>query len=638
MRLRPTGRVAALLWGLWLAAAVGAAPGFTVHDGIAVVEDDGTLIEGGHVFDLDGMSIAFTPNPSGGYDAEHIPRTFDSGWGERIEWDEPVNHIGTREMALTQHAFPFGGRAYDSLFVNTTGTVTFEHREDERFPVGRRPDYAAKMPAVAHILPAAGPVIAPLYNRFLAKDPSAIFAKELADRIVITWRMTSWFGSDHHFRRPNLNAFQATLFADGRIVFAYDRVDVEDAVLGIFPPPAKLPVEETISEQLDGAERELPRCIDIVRASLRRGDRRGVQVVYETRGAPPPPGDPDAQGLYYRFQARWRDPLPDGEWPLRKADFVIDIYTDGSDYIARQWSPQDPQFYGGGFTPTVDEDGVAITLPHSLLNSARRIAWRGSAGRGPVRDHFDGQLTRLRWARESRPVRLREDLPIRGRQPAIYEVFHHPVLKCQPLLRQFYGHFGDDYDFLIPLGVARIDTDWRSAIPFGWGRNTVEGIGQQVEDESVVRRYGSAGRLKGFIWPTCLPAPVYDRAGTDGAGAFTGHNRAKFYWTHEMSHRWLAWLKYDDRGDARRSVAARPGGALARWTPRALRIPHREPRRALAARRERVARERRRHVHAEQPGALRREWIQLVGPLRHGPGGPRRSARLLSARRRDAHR
>jgi hypothetical protein len=58
-------------------------------------------------------------------------------------------------------------------------------------------------------------------------EHGGIHAEVRQDHVVVTWADVSENGT------TNTNTFQATLHADGRIVFTYSHVDVKFAVVGI---------------------------------------------------------------------------------------------------------------------------------------------------------------------------------------------------------------------------------------------------------------------------------------------------------------------------------------------------------------------------------------------------------------------
>ena len=64
----------------------------------------------------------------------------------------------------------------------------------------------------------------------------ALYVRESADRVVITWRLTEPFGSLLDFSWfPTANLFQAVLHRDGSIEMSYKTMSAKDGIVGIYP-------------------------------------------------------------------------------------------------------------------------------------------------------------------------------------------------------------------------------------------------------------------------------------------------------------------------------------------------------------------------------------------------------------------
>ena len=91
---------------------------------IAVVQDEGDLIESPNAYDLRNLGLRFTRNGAGGYDVRRIDGGFRTGLGTRLTLTDddsaPVN---------VPFAFPFYGRTQTTAFVNSDGNVTFEDED-----------------------------------------------------------------------------------------------------------------------------------------------------------------------------------------------------------------------------------------------------------------------------------------------------------------------------------------------------------------------------------------------------------------------------------------------------------------------------------------------------------------------------
>ena len=96
---------------------------------IAIVQDEGDLIESPNAYDLHNLGLRFTRNPSGGYDVSRIDGAFRTSLGTRLTLtdDDSVQvNVG--------FGFTFYGQTQATAFVNSDGNITFgaggprEHR------------------------------------------------------------------------------------------------------------------------------------------------------------------------------------------------------------------------------------------------------------------------------------------------------------------------------------------------------------------------------------------------------------------------------------------------------------------------------------------------------------------------------
>jgi hypothetical protein len=195
-----------------LAATRGAAA-FPVGQ-VAVVLDEGDVALVKNDLDLVGIHLGFAP-VAGGYTVTRgaMPLSTDPGTPLAFADDD------TREMALP-FAFPFYGRTFDRVFVNSDGNLTFGAGDSASTPrrVGR--------------LVGGPPRIAPLLTDL---DPSAggvVSTLASSDRFVVTWRDVP------NFESTIKNTFEVVLSADGHIDFVYGAElngNFEEGVTGIAP-------------------------------------------------------------------------------------------------------------------------------------------------------------------------------------------------------------------------------------------------------------------------------------------------------------------------------------------------------------------------------------------------------------------
>ena len=180
---------------------------------IAIVQDEGDLIESPNAYDLRNLGLRFTRNGSGGYDVSRMDGAFRTSLGTRLTLtdDDSVQvNVG--------FGFTFYGQTQASAFVNSDGNITFGEE-----------DSASTDRNVARLL-TGPPRIAP----FLADlDPSTgdgrVFANAAADQYTVTWCSVRGFESTR-----TTNA-QLTLLPDGSIEIKYATVTLTEAVVGVSP-------------------------------------------------------------------------------------------------------------------------------------------------------------------------------------------------------------------------------------------------------------------------------------------------------------------------------------------------------------------------------------------------------------------
>lgn len=199
------------------------AAGISVDDAedVAPVEDHGTIVISPTRFNLKNSSIRFTPDGDG-YRISSGDVAFTRDFGYRLGYffgaddklDDEDN--GYRDVTLLGAQFPFFGVFYDTIFIGTNGYITF-----------------TKGDATARISPTTLgselPRIAPLWADLEVVDSGNIYYNRLEGRHLITWEgvgQPSYIG---------ISTFQAVLYDDGRIAFAYRKVKAQAALVGISP-------------------------------------------------------------------------------------------------------------------------------------------------------------------------------------------------------------------------------------------------------------------------------------------------------------------------------------------------------------------------------------------------------------------
>jgi hypothetical protein len=179
---------------------------------IAVIQDEGDLIEPPNPYDLRNLGLRFTRNGAGGYNVTRIEAAFRTAVGSRLTLtdDDSV-------QLNVPFAFSFYGRSQTTAFVNSDGNVTFGEE-----------DSASTDRNVARLL--TGP---PRIAVFLADlDPSTagrVLGNAAADQYTVTWCGIRGFESSQ-----TTNA-QITLLPDGSIEMRFGQVSLTDAIVGLSP-------------------------------------------------------------------------------------------------------------------------------------------------------------------------------------------------------------------------------------------------------------------------------------------------------------------------------------------------------------------------------------------------------------------
>lgn len=180
---------------------------------IAVLQDEGDLALLRHLFDLAGAGLEW--NGADTYAVSRVDRPVAEASGEVLLLGDDDSRLVTLPFA-----FPFFGRTYTSLFVNSDGNLTFgaADRESTARSLGR--------------LLAGPPRIAPLFADFDPSTAGRVTFAASADSAAITWIDVP------QYDQKDRNTFQVVLSRDGRIAFAYDKgvsATIDEGVVGIAP-------------------------------------------------------------------------------------------------------------------------------------------------------------------------------------------------------------------------------------------------------------------------------------------------------------------------------------------------------------------------------------------------------------------
>ncbi len=185
-----------------------------------------------NLFDLVGRTVRFTPEASG-YRAENLPLEWDPVFGDELKADE---------LSLHNFSFPFSGKTWDSFSVGITGSIRFGPPQASGRGIGNGPGSRGGGISIARFdqLQEAAPrlinAVPAICVFFKPRMSGKRYAKELADRVVISWDLTEPAGGIQDFTWvPTVNRFQAVLRKDGSIDMSYRQVAAKDGIVGIYP-------------------------------------------------------------------------------------------------------------------------------------------------------------------------------------------------------------------------------------------------------------------------------------------------------------------------------------------------------------------------------------------------------------------
>ena len=200
------------------------------------IEVDEGVLAAEHRFDLDRRTLRFTPQP-GGYRVENVPLRWDPEFGSALQG----NTVTLRNLRI-----PFSGKTWNSFNVGSNAQITFDAPEGGAAVTGAATgrggsggrgglvmERYAMMQTVGTTFINMVPGIA-AFTRVQFSGPR--YAKELADRAVVTWTLNEGNGGIQAFSwTPTVNRIQAVLRHDGVIELSYDGVNAKDGIVGIFP-------------------------------------------------------------------------------------------------------------------------------------------------------------------------------------------------------------------------------------------------------------------------------------------------------------------------------------------------------------------------------------------------------------------
>lgn len=184
---------------------------------VVVVEADSQLLVVPNPFDLHGKQIVFEPVIRNRYSYTSDNAHFDSDASDPLS----IEDDGFAELTLNDFAFPFAGKEYKQVFVNSNGNISFDSGDPE--------------PPDLENLIDGPPRIAPFFADLDPESAGSIVVRQTKDFATITWFKVPEFFSHDQFAYGE-NTFQIILYSSGRIDLVYsDDLTATQALIGIVP-------------------------------------------------------------------------------------------------------------------------------------------------------------------------------------------------------------------------------------------------------------------------------------------------------------------------------------------------------------------------------------------------------------------
>lgn len=166
--------------------------------------------------DLEGYSLILTPtNTVDGYQAHIVPLDggvlpFEPTNGTVV----PLSDDDSELISITGgNTVSLYGQSYSNLYVGSNGYITLS---------GSDTDYTESLADHFDL-----PRISALFDDLNPSSAGTVYRQQLADRMVVSYdRVTEYSGS-------NQNTFQIELHFDGTIIISWERIDSNDAIVGI---------------------------------------------------------------------------------------------------------------------------------------------------------------------------------------------------------------------------------------------------------------------------------------------------------------------------------------------------------------------------------------------------------------------
>jgi hypothetical protein len=181
---------------------------------IAVIEGSKSTIIDPNSFDLQRKRIILTET-SGDYKLRVRGGSISSSQGSPVT----IGDDASLQVAFTSgFSFPFYGKTYTSVFINSDGNLTFTEKDD------------ASTPRDLFRTLQGPPRVAAFFADLDPSDGGEVRVSQSGTKFRVTWVDVPEFGTNNH------NTIQVTLYRNGNIQIVFGpEVDGDDAIVGISP-------------------------------------------------------------------------------------------------------------------------------------------------------------------------------------------------------------------------------------------------------------------------------------------------------------------------------------------------------------------------------------------------------------------
>lgn len=517
-----------------------------------------------NLFNLDQRSLRFTPE-RGGYRVENLPLEWDSDFGRELN---------SPEVRVRNFSFPFSGKTWNSFSVGVNGSIRFGPAA-RSFSGGPGRGFAppdrggVSVSRFAQLSEAAGSLVntVPAICVFFKPRMSGKrYARELRDRVVVTWELTEPYGGIQDFTwTKTTNRFQALLYKDGVIVMSYQQLAAKDGVAGVYPlvSPAR---GKKLAVLPGSGNSGAAGYLELRNLKLSAIDGLLLKVTFQTASAILHEGNPGLSGIAYSVHF----------YVHKSPDETVGSANGGVTWTIFGFAPRNRMYggtpryfaFGPGVSHSVTASGDTISiqgiLPPQLRGATEVTVSAGAFGSGsrqPV-SQIAAHRIALRGIR-SPEVHFSAVRPHDGPFAVVYEAFHYYALpNPRDLACTVIKGLGDHFDFLAYYSDFRVDNQEAgtpSDGPRGAVGGAVTGIGVT---QHGLASYCSQGRFQwGFIQPVYVgsnqmqkwPPPDAVMGNADDItfyqkqlaeisqnGKMPPYMYAMSQIGHEMGHRWAA--------------------------------------------------------------------------------------------------